>query len=331
VPGHKLFPLPFVFYQPETKLGGGVGLLHTYRAAADARTSSNGLIFVLTQRKQFSTTLSGERYTAGDRWRLGAAATWSRFPNFFYGIGNDTREADEEAFTPRQVALGVDVRRALRRGLYVGMLAIYQDTRIVEREAGGALDRQTVPGSRGGVLAGVGLTATLDDRDRVYAPRRGRLIGLAGGRYDAAFGSDFELWRAELDVRNYQSLGHRHVLAAQLLATAASGAPAFYDRAALGGANILRGYYEGRYRDRARLVMQLEHRFPVWRRFGGAAFFGVGQAADDPGDVRLDAFHRAGGAGLHWLLSREDGVNLRADVGVGSGDSGVYFAFGDAF
>ena len=331
VPGNRLFPLPFLFYQPETKLGGGVGLLHTYRTAADARTSSNGLFLVVTQRRQFSVALSGERYTPGDRWRLGGAGAWSRFPSFFYGIGNATRDQDKEEFTPRQVVLGVDVRRALRRGLYVGVLATYQHTRIVEREEGRALDQQAVPGSRGGTIAGAGLTVTFDDRDRIYAPRRGHMLAFAGGRYDAALGSDFELWRAELDARSYHAMGKRQVLAAQVLTTVASGAPAFYDRPGLGGPNVLRGYYEGRYRDRARLVGQVEHRFPLYKRLSGAAFLGAGQAIGDLADLRLDAFHVAGGAGVRWLVSPADGVNLRVDIGAGNGDGGVYFAFGDAF
>jgi outer membrane translocation and assembly module TamA len=126
-------------------------------------------------------------------------------------------------------------------------------------------------------------------------------------------------------------VGKRSVLAAQLVTTVATGTPAFYDLAALGGQSLLRGYYEGRYRDRARLVAQIEHRFPIWRRFGGAAFLGAGQAVGDLGDLRSDAFHVAGGGGLRWLISPEEGVNLRVDIGVGNGDGGLYFAFGDAF
>lgn len=331
VPGHKLFPLPILFYQPETKLGGGVGLLHTYRTALESRISSNGLFAVVTQRRQYSISLSGELYTAGNRWRLATWLGWSRFPNFFYGIGNDTRAEDEEAFTPAQVGVGLDVRRSPRPGLYVGMLAIYQETRIVASEPAGAIGTHAVPGSSGGTLVGIGVSVMLDDRDRVYTPRRGRVLSVVVGRYDGLFGSDFELWRGELDVRYYRALGKRQTLAMHFVTTVTSGTPAFYDNAALGGPNVLRGYYEGRYRDRSRLVAQLEHRSLLWKRIGGAVFLGAGEVAGDLGDLRLDGFHVAGGAGLRWLVSPADGVNLRVDVGIGNGDSGLYFAFGDAF
>ena len=114
-PVHRYFPLPFVFYQPETRFGGGVGLLHTIRTAPDGKTSNDGAFLVLTERKQFSIILSTERYVKEERYRILAEGVGARFPDYFYGIGNTTNDADEESFTAETAKGYVDLRKRVRR------------------------------------------------------------------------------------------------------------------------------------------------------------------------------------------------------------------------
>jgi hypothetical protein len=70
--------------------------------------------------------------------------------------------------------------------------------------------------------------------------------------------------------------GRKSVLALQAVATMTAGDVPFYMLAQLGGPNVMRGDYEGRYRDRELLAVQLEYRFPILWRFGGTAFAGIG-------------------------------------------------------
>jgi outer membrane protein assembly factor BamA len=328
---HRMFPLPIVFYQPETKWGGGAALLHTYRTARDARTSSDGLFIVYTQRKQFSLSLSGERFTPMDRYRLSAELSWSRFPDLFYGIGNDTEVSEEEEVTLRSGRLALDVRRGLTRSLFVGATALLQTTDAIEREEGGKLLSGSIRGSGGGELRALGTVVAWDGRDRVYSPSRGGLAAVFLRHSDPAIGSTFESTRLDLDTRVFHAAGGGHVLAGQLIATVGSGEPAYFDLATLGGANTVRGYFEGRFRDRNRVAVQAEHRFPIWRRLGGAFFAAAGEVMRRPGEARIDGFHPAAGAGIRFLLSPEEGTRLRIDFAWGDGDSGVYFAFNEAF
>ncbi|MFB3908775.1 MAG: BamA/TamA family outer membrane protein [Candidatus Eisenbacteria bacterium] len=331
IPGHSLFPLPFVFYQPETHWGGGVGLLHTYRMSPRTRSSSDGLALVYTERKQFSVGLSAEMFLPGDRGRLGSDLTWSRFPDLFYGTGNRTLESDEEEYTLEHQKISVEARKAFRTSLYLGVAALYHKTRSVERESGGRLAAGGVRGSHGGRTVALGAIASFDDRDRVYHPFRGSYVTLTIRRAGRALGSDFHYTRGELDARRYVSLKPGHVLAGQLLLTAIRGGAPFYDLASLGGANVLRGVYEGRFREANRVVGQAEYRFPVWRRVGGATFAGVGEVSKSPSRLRLDGFHLEFGAGVRFLLSAQDGTRLRIDYGGGKDGTGVYFAFGEPF
>jgi outer membrane translocation and assembly module TamA len=86
----------------------------------------------------------------------------------------------------------------------------------------------------------------------------------------------------------------------------------------------MRGYPEGRYRDRAHYALQGEWRFPLFRRLGGAAFATAGDVAP-----KLDAFDLrdpklSAGAGLRFRLT-DEGAALRFDVAV-TRDGMSYYA-----
>lgn len=331
IPGHRFFPLPFVFYQPETRFGGGFGVLHTYRTAHLTRPSSTALLAVYTERKQFSIVLEPEIYTARNLWRLNASFLWSRFPNTFFGIGNETRLDDDEDYTAEQTAVSADVRRAVLPGLYAGVIAAVQEAGIRDIEPDGALASSDVPGRTGGTLASAGVLAVLDDRDNVFQPQRGHLASLSFRRYDDRLGSDFESDRGELDARLYTPLGPGRTLATQILLGISGGERPFYDLAALGGPNTLRGIYEGRYRDRNRAVVQAELRFPLLGRLGGTVFAGAGEVARHARDLRVVDVHAAAGAGIRYLIMPREGARLRIDAGWADDGMQIYFGFGEAF
>ena len=58
----------------------------------------------------------------------------------------------------------------------------------------------------------------------------------------------------------------------------------------MGGEQLMRGYYLGRYRDNNLVAGQVEYRFlpfPFSKRLGAAAFLGAGTVAPKVGDLRL--------------------------------------------
>ena len=58
---------------------------------------------------------------------------------------------------------------------------------------------------------------------------------------------------------------------------------------------------------------------------------GLGQVARDTGQLGINRFHYSYGAGLRVLLVEEEGLNLRADFGFGSDQSGFYLGIGEVF
>ncbi len=134
-----------------------------------------------------------------------------------------------------------------------------------------------------------------------------------------------------VDLRRYFPVARTHVVALQALGIATSGEPPFDLYPQLGGESLLRGYFQGRYRDRSLLALQGEYRLPLFWRLGAAGFVGAGQVAPRIGDFGLDRFWVSGGAGLRFLLARREGLNIRADFAFGEDSSGFYLSIGEAF
>jgi len=109
------------------------------------------------------------------------------------------------------------------------------------------------------------------------------------------------------------------------------GTAPFQDLVGFGGQDFLRGYFDGQYRDKTEVGGQVEYRIPVWWRFGVVAFAGIAQVADKASLWSLNEFKFAGGAGIRFLLKRDDRIALRLDMGFGNNSSGVYLTVTEAF
>ena len=202
---------------------------------------------------------------------------------------------------------------------------------IVSIDDPGILDTAAVPGQLGWNVVQLGALAVFDSRAPYYYPLHGLLVNASVVHADPAYGSEFTYTRATLDVRGYRAIGGDHVLAAQLIVDAVLGVSPFDRLPQLGGMSILRGMYDGRFRDRSAMAMQGEYRTPAWHRFGGVLFAAIGAVAPRPQLFEATLFHTTGGAGLRFALTDDDRLNVRIDHGWGRGTSGTYFTVGEAF
>jgi hypothetical protein len=63
--------------------------------------------------------------------------------------------------------------------------------------------------------------------------------------------------------------GNWGAIAIQAYGEFVAGSPPFYKYPALGGSNRMRGYFYGRYRDKAYVMEQAEYRRHNWWKLGG--------------------------------------------------------------
>lgn len=325
--------VPYVFFAPETRWGGGAAGGAFKRLHAGARPSSLVAQALYTQKHQYQAGLHAEHHAAGDRGSGWLDLAFKEFPDRYFGIGEAAADSLEEGYTARSIQAAGQWMKSLGRGFKAGGMALAQRQEMVATEAGGALARGAAPGAGDWIGAGIGPQAAWDTRDNVFFPRSGWWVELGNVWYAWLDGGGPAFRQVKLDVRHYRGLGPggNHVVAAQAELDLMSGGAPFSVLPSLGGSNLLRGYYQGRHRDRSLAALQAEYRFPLWRRLGGAAFAASGAVAPDPASLAGAPMLAGGGAGLRWRLNSE-GVHLRADLAWNrEREASFYVTFMEAF
>ena len=331
-----IVPLPVIFYQPETGTGFGALATWYFRPGRPDRAvppSEVGGYAIYTTRKQILTSLTTRLYLSGGALRLAGIAEFTKFPTKFWGIGNATPEDAEEDYTPLTVGFTGEVLREVRRGWFLGGRARVAHRTLREVSDTGQLVTGAVPGSEDGRIVEATLLLTRDTRDNTIYPSEGQYhqVGLFGAA--TALGSDFGYAGARLDLRGYLAPAARHVLALRAVSEIRGGTPPFDQLPQVGGDVLLRGYYQGRFRDKLLVALQAEYRLRLIWRIGLVGFAEAGQVAPRAGDLAFDAFKASLGGGVRFLLAPREGVNVRADYGWGFdvGSGGFYLAIGEAF
>jgi hypothetical protein len=93
----------------------------------------------------------------------------------------------------------------------------------------------------------------------------------------------------------------------------------------------MRGYYQGRYRDRIFATAQAEYRLTLSRRLGVVTFAGVGDVGSTLASLTMRSLKVSAGLGLRFALNPDEHLNVRMDWGFGRGTDGLYFSIREAF
>jgi len=326
--------LPVIFYTPETKWALGAGGLYYFRLTKDkavSRPSNLAFFGAYTQRKQTNFEVNPDLYLKRG-FHVQASLQYSDFPDQFYGIGNETTEEMEEPYTSRFWDVNVEALKQVRGPLNVGFQYFLDTRKLTEVEEGGMLASGDIPGSSGGTVSGLGYLMTYDSRDSIFYATSGSFHQFSAMGFGRTLGSDFTFNRFYLDLRKYVRFSFAHCLALQTRLLFQTGDPPFWRMGLLGGQEIMRGYYLGRYRDKNLITLQAEYRWvPVFWRIGLAAFASLGDVAATIGDFDLGSFKTTYGLGLRFVFDPKQRLNLRLDFGFGKGTSGFYFTAAEAF
>jgi len=326
--------LPILFYTPETKMAGGAAVSYYFRErGSDLRSRPSTImpVVIYTQEKQIISELNGDLYWRNETFRLSGYVGYMKFPDKFYGIGNNTPEENEESYTPQRLILSVCFQKKMLPGLYLGIQYEFIESEMKEVEEEGLLVRKEIVGSQGGTVSALGVLLNWDTRNNIFYPTSGCFYQVSASTFGGGLGSDYGFTRYNLDVRQYLPVLSSHVVAFQGYMNIITGDPPFNMMSLFGGGELMRGYYEGRYRDKSMVAFQAEYRMPVWRRFGLACFLGVGDVSDTMSHFAWRDFKHSVGFGFRYLLSPEEKVNVRCDVAYGRHSSGFYITLLEAF
>ena len=344
----SLVPLPAIFYTPETRLGLGVALFATFKLGNDTITRTSNVQFVeaYTFNKQFLSENTFNVFTPGEKYFYSGELSFYDYPILYYGVGNKTAKENEELIAYNLFFANLRGLRKLGPSLFGGLL--YRGTYLYDLELdkdSSLLYERPAKELKGGWNSGLGLAVLHDNRNNIANTSRGHYAEATALSFSRIFGTDYSYERYTFDLRQFAPLSRTTVLALQGTGTFNFGAPSFRELALLGGQNIMRGYFRGRYRDKQLLAAQTELRWhmgghfantsglagQVLSRLGFVVFGAAGDVSDTPGNFALSDFKYSYGAGLRIMMNKKDRVNIRIDYGKGKNTSGLYFGIAEAF
>lgn len=336
----KLLIYPTFAYAPETSWEIGFSSLYVFYANQDTinRLSQiNGFTF-FTLENQYGIWFDHAIYSHEDKWFFLGKLRFQSFPLFYHGIGMDTPAEHTAIIEAKQIILKERLLRKLKNNLFLGLGLDYQRLTKVDFVTTKSTDAnfEDPIGSDGSNTIGIGLDLVQDNRHNVLNVREGFFSELSFLHYNPAWGSTFQFTSILSDTRYYKSLSKNKVLAAQLFGQFNEGNVPFNQLALLGGENIMRGYYLGRYRDNNQIATQIELRFlPLpfnfTNRIGAAVFAGTGSVFDEVSHYEFSNLVVSGGAGIRFLLFPKKDIWTRFDCAYTKEGMGYYLFIGESF
>ncbi len=337
----KVVLAPVITYEPSTSLGMGIGgklLFKPNGAGPDTRTSNIPASITYTLRNQFIFYSGYEIFFDQEKYLLKGTLEFSKFPLRYYGIGNRTTESDKMEISFDNFLIEPLLLKRIRPNLFVGGGIRYKtiyNAKLEEDHEGNphGTSLQDQVGSRS---LGAEFAVTFDSRDNVIYALTGSFLEFTHGIYGKEAGSSSDFMLSKLNFRNYIRIHPQklNILALEWYARYAWGDAPPFELSELGGDELLRGFQEGRYRDRLALFAQAEYRWQALDRIGLVFFAGAGEVGRDLDDIRIDNLKYSVGTGIRIKIVKSENLNIRFDYGLGLGpqrDQNFYLGIAESF
>lgn len=331
---HKRFDFSVIggpHYASDTKFGLGLvaaGLYRTDPNDSILPPSNVSLYGDVSSVGFYMLGVRGNHIAPKGRYRIDYHLYFYSFPADFWGIGyemgdNDANKSDMKRW---QAQAEVSFLFRIADNFYIGPMASYDYVigKHIERpELLQGMDQHTWN-------VGAGVSLVYDNRDNLTNPHRGIYLNINQMFRPRFMGNDYAFSTTAFRFDAYQRLGKGTVLAEDIGANLNFGNPSWGMMAELGGTHSMRGYYEGRYRDKHSLEATVELRQHVWKRNGIVVWVGAGTIFPKFSALRSKQILPNAGVGYRWEFKKN--VNVRLDYGFGkSGQSGFLFNINEAF
>lgn len=322
-------------YSSESGFGLGIvgsGKFYTERKAdgmPDTLTPPSNVALKLDVTTGQLYKIGAEGYTIfnHDKYRLNYDIYFYSFKDKFWGIGYDMaiNDKNESIYRRLQSQIKLDFLFQLKPNLFLGPLAQFSyvnATRIRRPELLNGQSPRTF-------TSGVGLSFVYDTRDFPLNAYKGIYV-----RFNQLFNPHFlfnkyAFSHTELYLAGYGQAWKNGVLAAMFHANLTYGNTPWGLMPTFGGSSNMRGYFEGRFRDKNAIDLTLELRQKVWRRNGIAIWIGAGSIFPKFETFKWNHVLPNAGIGYRWEFKKR--INVRLDYGFGKNQSGINFSINEAF
>lgn len=331
---HKKFDFSIIggpHYSTDTKLGIGLVAAGLYRANANDTLlppSNVSLFGDVSTVGFYMLGIRGTHIFPQDKYRADYTIYFYSFPCKFWGMGYDMGDDDSNKSDMKrwQARFKASFLFHLGDNLYLGPMVSYDyviGRRIERPELLNGMDQHTWN-------IGAGFSAVYDTRDVLTYPHRGFYINLSQCFRPRFMGNDYAFSTTELQMDAYQRVWKGAILAEDFRTMLNFGNPSWGMMALLGNSNSMRGYYEGRYRDKHKMEAQVELRQHIWKRNSLTTWVGAGTVFHKFSEMRSRHILPNFGIGYRWEFKKN--VNVRLDYGFGkAGQTGFLFSINEAF
>ncbi len=322
-------------YSSETGFGiglAGSGTYYTRRDSAGMPTADTPASNVMlkadvTTGQMYKIGAEGYHIFPGDKWRANYDGYFYSFKDKFWGIGyeNGRNDENESTYTRLQARIKADFVYQVCRNVFIGPLGQFSYIKATKVHNPALFNGEQLRT----FTTGLGFTFLIDSRDVPTNAYSGIYL-----RYDQLFnprfmGNTYAFSSSELTLAGYSQVWKGGVLAAMFHANFTYGNTPWGMLATFGGSSNMRGYYEGRYRDKSCMDFTVELRQHVWRRNGIVLWAGAGEVFPRFSQFKWNHVLPNFGVGYRWEFKHR--VNVRLDIGFGKGEKSFNFSLNEAF
>lgn len=322
--------LPGPFVNPEQGFGIGIAAVGLYTPYDWQKGDPYSTVTVTSYGStsgSYGLGLNNRTYLKGDKVRLLGEAWISHTPGYYWGIGSQAAENDSNKvqYEGQRLQLSPKVAVEIAPNTYAKLGWQWQSFNKVDGVDGDILPSEVTNATSNGVLLGM----EYDTRDFEPNPMQGQFLDIEWIANRDSLGSDEDYDNLVANYRLYQQWSDTTIVAMEVYSQSIFGDAPWFDYAQLGDDQRMRGYYQGRYRDKHQLSTQVEIRHTIAGRHGVVGWLGAGNIAPTYHDLFESSWLPTVGVGYRFAFKAR--INVRVDLGVGKDSTGFYFQINEAF
>ena len=325
--------IPGPHFSSTTGLGLGTLSTATYKSDlsdANIPRSNASLYTDMTTGGFFSIGINGNHIFPHERYRLDYKIKLSTFTTNFWGIGytEGDNDSNETEYRRNKVYAMARFMFKLAPNTYFGPLINYNFVQAKN------IDPQYLylwHGERTTFNSySAGISFTYDSRDFILNAKRGIFFQLDQTFTPRFMGNgNHNFSSTEAILAGYTPIWQGAILAAELHGKFNYGHTPWGLLSEIGTNDRMRGYYEGRYRDKNLVEGQVELRQHIKGRHGAVAWVGLANVFPNFDKIAWRKTLPNVGIGYRWEFKK--GINIRIDYGLTKNGSGFIFNINEAF
>lgn len=310
-----------------TIAGGAMGQYSWDRSDSTLQRSMISVTGQVSIKGMVSANVVGTNFMKHDRFRWNYHLKWQLMPIHYWGIGYGAGRVDDyEKISRNRIVFNPEAYVRVAGPLFLGASMNLNLTNVSDLHDVSRIQYQ----SKRVFAVGIGPSLQVDTRDYAANASKGVFLRV-NTQFYPKFANKMPFNSYDITLSGYQKLWKGSVLCGEFHGWFNQGDVVPWSMMAQVADNgdRMRGYYEGRYRDRNLMEVQLELRQHIWWRLGIAVFGGAANVFDYFDDINWRHTLPNYGLGIRYEFKRK--TNVRLDLGFTKNKPGVVFSINEAF